>query len=252
MLRAFFEAGLAADQRLANVLPPTGGHCVAELLDGLCDVQTLLDRNQLVLDAADAYVVDGTFDGGARVRSYREATQRALDDGFSGYRVFNDVGWLLPTVDVRSWRAHEVRADLVTATEPLVVLCGYGSQTVDGCSFDDTVTVHGQTWCDDTGHVRRVRLGGTADGAIAVTGELDAAHAEEVGEILDAVIDEADAVVDLAALDFVDGAGAEALFHVAHDRNATLRNAPQLLARIWTVLGFDEVHPLEASEGAVR
>jgi anti-anti-sigma regulatory factor len=231
------------------VLVARGGE--QEVLDDLTaaghHVGPLLGRGQLVVAAVeDAYTPGGTFDPDALLAAFQALVAQALAEGFTGLRVFGDPAPLLADPDVRArWPSYELRADLLVARLPAVALCGYDLRVVDDAAVELPTAVH------------RLRLGagdtpgpgfqlhGTADGALALRGEVDMLYSDTVVGLLGGSAGDLGVpVVDVSSLEFVDVAGMRAIAAAARALPATgvaveVRGGSPLFRRVWSVLGHD-------------
>ena len=93
------------------------------------------------------------------------------------------------------------------------------------------------------------RQGGLDAGSVDVTGELDMASAPELDACLLALAD-ADVIVDLAGLTFMDSSGISVLIvafkrSVKHGRTFVLRAPPAQVARVLQLSGTDQVFTIE-------
>ena len=145
-----------------------------------------------------------------------------MAEGYPGLRVYGELGWLADQLgDVGACWSTSCGADLRIARLPYVALCGYDTREW-GSPRPELI---------DAVHLRSVRAAmvrrpspfhvhGTADGAVAMSGEIDYASADIVGRLLVGSGKElSPPVIDLSELSFIDGAGTTAIFN-------TIRSSP--------------------------
>lgn len=106
--------------------------------DGLGPVRTALERRGVdvkaesrrsalhLLDSRDTYTVHGGFDPEQTMRVFSEAIERALSDGFNGFRAAADMSWAL-TIDqgAELLIAYEALLRILFSTSPATGLCLY-------------------------------------------------------------------------------------------------------------------------------
>jgi hypothetical protein len=80
----------------------------------------------LLLDSDDTYTVRGGFDPEQTMRVFSEAIERALSDGFKGFRAAADMSWAL-TIDngAESLIAYEALLRMLFSTSAATGLCLY-------------------------------------------------------------------------------------------------------------------------------
>jgi hypothetical protein len=125
-LAEFFEAGLAANERLMYIAPPDKRDTTfAELMDAGIDVGALLDRRALRTSDLDAaYLIDGALRPDLHLAGHALLVGQALRHGFSGLRVCSEIVPMLGSDRVcDEWCGYEVRADLLITRLPSIVVC---------------------------------------------------------------------------------------------------------------------------------
>ena len=93
----FFEAGLAANERLMYIAPPDQRHAtLAGLMDAGIELGTLLDSGALrTNDLEAAYLIDGALRPDVRLAGHALLVGQALRDGYTGLRVCSEIVPLL-------------------------------------------------------------------------------------------------------------------------------------------------------------
>ena len=122
----FFEAGLAANERLMYIAPPDQRHAtLAGLMDAGIELGTLLDSGALrTNDLEAAYLIDGALRPDVRLAGHALLVGQALRDGYTGLRVCSEIVPLLGSEGLcDEWCGYEVRADLLISRLPSIVVC---------------------------------------------------------------------------------------------------------------------------------
>ena len=114
------------------------------------DVGGLLDRDAFSIgDVTDAYVTGGSLEPELRLAGHAVLVQQALNDGFDGLRVCSEIAPLLAHDAVRDeWCGYELRADVLIATLPSVVVCACDLRGVERRVADaarELTAVHGRS-----------------------------------------------------------------------------------------------------------
>ncbi len=204
----------------------------------LPDLDQLIETGRLVLLPLRAlYPTGGPVDPESSLAFYAAQTQQALDDGFTGLRVFAEVTQLVREPE---WRADHVRweqvADQFMAEHPLAAYCAYDASVLTPEEAGLLSCVH---------PVRQDAVPGATFSLYAgkrgwaVEGEVDFFQARLLSSVLEWVPAEEDLVLDLSRLAFVDAAGARAIggYPGAPGRPVVVRNAPRALSRLWSLIG---------------
>ncbi len=244
-LLEFFEAGLAANERLMYFAPPEQlDATLAGLACAGIDVDTLVGRGALCVDDVDgAYLFEGALQPDVRLAGHALLVGQALRDGFAGLRVCSEIVPLLgsgPVCD--QWCGYEVRADLLISRLPSIVVCACDVRQARPEMLSDLHAVHSlHTGAETDDPPFRLHAGA---GGLALTGEVDASGAARLGRWLsEALPDLAEPVVDVEGLDFIDAAGMWALLDSAHAHPEGLRlqgTSPKF-RRVWSVCGYDTI-----------
>lgn len=175
---------------------------------------------------------------------------RLVADGFRGLRMSADVTGLVRTPEQQdAFARYEFLADQYMADHPLSGLCGYSVDLGEQIAAE-VAALHAAGRSQDTD----VRIFGCSDGALGLAGEFDLATVPVLSRVLARLRPGDDAgvlVVDMAAVDFVDHRLLIALADHARSRAMTvsLRSAPQLTARLLTLLSLADVHLAEQGTG---
>ena len=79
-----------------------------------------------ILDGGSAYIVHGQFDPEATVKTFNDAIEAALKDGFTGFRAAAEMSWLLKAKDgAQRVIAYEALLRSLFATSSATGLCLY-------------------------------------------------------------------------------------------------------------------------------
>lgn len=206
----FLEEGLRRDERVAYRGPFSRARLVEDL-SALPQRDELLSAGRLVVQPLDsAWVGDDSAGSGPRVEALAEEVSAARAEGFSGLRIATDVtGLAIVPALVPLLLAYELSADDVIASSGATVLCGYDEHEV-GEALDALAAVHPMQHRDTGVTTFSARL---ADGALALSGEVDLVNERELAAVLDAAgrgsaggLD-----VDLSELEFLDVVAARTL-----------------------------------------
>jgi anti-anti-sigma factor len=244
-LAEFFEAGLAANELLMYLAPPEQLHAtLSELADAGVETGPLVESGQLHLRELDeSYLVDGTLRPDVRLAGHALLVGQALRHGYSGLRVCSEIVPLLASDGVRDeWCGYEVRADLLIARLPSIVVCACDLRRARPKMMSDLHAVHSLHTGAPTCHSPFQLHAGS--GGLFLSGEVDAANADRVHRWLaDALPDLPEPVVDVGHLDFIDAAGMWALLDSAHahPEGLRLRGTSATFRRVWSVCGYDTI-----------
>jgi anti-anti-sigma factor len=244
-LAEYFEAGVAANERLMYFAPPAQlGATLEKLAAAGLDVQALQHRGALsVGDIEGAYLFEGALQPDVRLAGHALLVGQALRDGFAGLRVCSEIVPLLRNDGVcDEWCGYEVRADLLISRLPSIVVCACDLRKARPDMVSDLHAVHAlHTGVGVSDSPFRLHAG--PDG-LALSGEVDASSAGRIGRWLtEALPDLPEPVVDVEGLDFIDAAGMWALLDSAHSHPDGLRlrgTSPQF-RRVWAVCGYDTI-----------
>ena len=244
-LADFFEAGLAANERLMYVAPPERLQAtLSELADAGIETGRLLERGALLTsDVEDAYLIDGTLRPDVKLAGHAMLVGQALRDGYTGLRVCSEIASLLGSEGVcDAWCGYEVRADLLIARLPSIVVCACDLHLARPALLRDLHAVH-SLHAGAPSRVPPFRMH-AGPGGLLLSGEVDASSADRVGRWLaDALPDMPEPVVDVEGLEFIDAAGMWALLDSAHAHPEGLRliGASDRFRRAWAVCGYDTI-----------
>jgi anti-anti-sigma factor len=241
----FFEAGLAAEERLMYVAPPEQLETtLSELAAGGLDTDSLLDRGALrIADLDEAYLIDGALRPDVHLAGHALLVGQALRDGYTGLRVCSEIVPLLGSESVcDEWCGYEVRADLLIARLPSIVVCACDLRRARPKMMSDLHAVHSlHTGAPACPSPFRMHAG---PGGLYLSGEVDASSADRVGRWLaEALPDMPEPVVDVEGLEFIDAAGMWALLDSAHAHPEGLRltGTSERFRRVWAVCGYDTI-----------
>ncbi len=97
LITPFLRAGLELGQKVMYVIDTHSAATIqAYLAEGGLAVEPLLESGQLVFkNAFDSYLSTGEFDPANMLEFLRRETQAALDEGYSGLRITEEMTWLL-------------------------------------------------------------------------------------------------------------------------------------------------------------
>ncbi len=248
-LEEFFNAGLAANERLMYFAPPEQlQSTLADLRDAGIDLGSLMHSGALCVGDVDgAYLFEGALQPDVRLAGHALLVGQALRDGFAGLRVCSEIAPLLGSDGVcEQWCSYEVRADLLISKLPSIVVCACDLRQARPEVISDLQAVHSiRTGAATDDSPFRLHAG---EGGLALSGEVDASSAERVGRWLsEALPDLPDPVVDVEGLEFIDAAGMWALLDSAHAHPEGLRltgTSPKF-RRVWSVCGYDTITSVE-------
>lgn len=245
----FFEAGLAANERLLYLAPSEQRHAIlSDLAAAGIDVDALLERGALRADDLDeAYLIDGVLRPDVHLAGHALLVGQALRDGYSGLRVCSEIVSLLGSDDAcDAWCGYEVRADLLISRLPSIVVCACDLRQARRRVMSDLHAVHSlHTGAPSCHSPFRMHAGPQG---LFLSGEVDASSAGRVGRWLaEALPDMPDPVVDVEELDFIDAAGMWALLDSAHAHPEGLRltGTSERFRRVWAVCGYDTISSVQ-------
>lgn len=245
----FFEAGVAANERLLYLAPPELlQSTLSELETAGMDVESLLDRKALRVDDLDqAYPSDGVLRPDVYLAGHALLVGQALRDGYRGLRVCSEIVTLLGSDGAcDQWCGYEVRADLLVSRLPSIVVCACDLRRASPTVMSDLHAVHSQhAGAPTCPSPFRMHAGPRG---LFLSGEVDASSADRVGRWLaEALPDMPEPVVDVAGLEFIDAAGMWALLDSAHAHPEGLRltGTSERFRRVWAVCGYDTISSVQ-------
>jgi anti-anti-sigma factor len=237
----FAADGLALGQRLLFVGDRSEDEVLADLAP-FGDVDTLRRRGALdIRRRADVYLGGGQVaDPDAQLAAYDLAVEDAIAAGYTGVRVVAEVTGLLtdPSSCDQQVRWEMVGDRYMATSRPLAALCGYDRRVIGDAAAAVLTCVH------PVRHDESVPFALFADdGALCLTGEVDAFEAPLLTRALAAVPPDSSLVLDVSDLRFIDVAGTavlarHAVGQAANGLDVSLRGARPLLRRMWDMLGF--------------
>jgi anti-anti-sigma regulatory factor len=247
----FLAGGLARGERLMVV-----GDGMIEALDR--DTLPFGGTDELVatgaleiLDLSSAYEGSAQFTPEQQLAFYGAATQKALDDGFTGLRVAAEVSALAadPASRAALVRWERLADNFMAAGSGFTAMCAYRADLGTEVLAEVTAVhplVRGpegvspfQVFHDDD--------------RVIVTGSVDTFTAARLSRVLaESPVARSAAVLDLTLLEFVDVAGCRALARWAAELGEPLRvtGASRLVQRMWTLLSLDLLAPAHFVEAA--
>jgi anti-anti-sigma factor len=244
-LLEYFTAGLQADERLMYLASPEQLRAaIAILTDAGLDVGTLMLQGGLRLgDVTVAYLSEGSLQPDIRLAGHAVLVEQALRDGFAGLRVCSEIAPLLRSDGVRDdWCGYELRADVLIAGLPSIVVCACDQRATQPEVMTDLAAVHSLRG-GAVGYPSPFALH-AGPGCLALSGEVDASTADRMGRWLrEALQDMPEPVVDVTELEFIDAAGMWALLDSAqaHPDGLMLRGTSPNFRRVWSVCGYDAI-----------
>ncbi len=185
-LTEFFLAGHQANERLMYLANPEQVVSACSFLaDAGLDVTGLVRSGAFSIgDVTSAYVTGGSLQPELRLAGHAVLVQQALNDGFDGLRVCSEVAPLLALDEVRAeWCGYELRADVLIATLPSVVVCACDLREAAPSAVDavrELTAVHGRSGGPLSPAPFRLHAGPA--GGLALSGEVDSSWADRLGD----------------------------------------------------------------------
>jgi anti-anti-sigma factor len=225
------------------------GHAVGQktVVFGPQDSAALAELRAAAELAVDPHVAfhDGrSLEPETMFTAFREQTERARAEGYTGLRGVADMDWLLParpTTDAII--AFELLLDRVVGELDATVVCAYRRSSFDGGALAGALCVHPlRAGADDEPQFSLVAGPGRS---WRLAGEVDLAVAEAFAAALRATAHEP-CVVDVTELDFIDVAGLRTIAETARasEVRVLLRGAGEAIRRPWQLGGFGAAAPL--------
>jgi len=217
-------------------------------LAGLADVDRLLASGGLEIVALEVvYGPEPLEDVDAAAEAFAAATERALADGYLGFRVGADVTDMVRSPAQRdTFVRYESQVDRYASANPFSAMCAYDAQ-LGPAVLAELASVHPIAPAELTPfHVFT-----TPEGAIGLSGEVDAASAAQFRRILDRIRPTPGAtalVWDLSALTFLDHRGLLAMDTMAERLGlpALLPDPPRFMRRLVQLVPVDHVRIVDA------
>ena len=248
-LSEYFTAGLDANERLMYLASPEQLRAVIPVLtEAGFDVGSLMLQGRFCVgDVTSAYLSEGSLQPDIRLAGHAVLVEQALRDGFEGLRVCSEVAPLLRADEVRDdWYGYELRADVLIASLPSIVVCACDQRATEPGVMSDLAAVHSLRG-GAVGYPSPFALHAGPEG-LTLSGEVDASSAPRVGRWLtEALEDMPDPVVDVTELEFIDAAGMWALLDSAHAHpdGLMLRGTTPHFRRVWSVCGYDAIDSVQ-------
>lgn len=198
---------------------------------------------QLEATAADpgvALLGGGPLEPETTFALLREQAKVARADGFDGLRVVADMEWLLPAQSTTvAIIGFELLLDRVVAELNATVICAYRQGSFAAAVIEGVRCVHPLAVAGETEPPFRLVAGEA--GGWRLSGEVDFACSSSFAAALRAAA-QADCVIDVAELDFIDVAGLREIATVGQS-SVRLRNPSPMFQRAWKLARFDECAP---------
>lgn len=238
-LAAFIADGLACGERIAYVGASLEDGSLPDHVGHHTSVEELVARGQLaVIGSGPAADATGAFDAEATAGALEDLVAATVEQGYAGVRVFTDAGALADRLAApQDWIRYELLISRAIARSALLGLCVFSADTPEPTPRVVVEALHDPPAPPSAGSTTfHVRV--EDDATLAVDGEIDAFCVNELLEILGAALASKPRALDLAGLEFVDLAAAAAI-HQATTGTLEIAGAPELLRRIWTLLGLE-------------
>jgi anti-anti-sigma factor len=243
-LTEYFTAGLRANERLLYLASAAQLQTALSFLsDAGLDIGALMGSGTFsVAEVTDAYLSQGALEPDIRLAGHAVLVQQALDQGFDGLRVCSEIAPLLAHGGVRDeWYEYELRADVLIARLPSVVVCACDVRQAERGVVGDLASVHSLQAGAAAPAPFRLHAG---QGGLTLSGEVDASSADRFGRWLRGALgDLPEPVLDVAGLEFIDAAGMWALLDSAHTHpdGLLVRGTSPQFRRAWSVCGYDAI-----------
>lgn len=242
----FLVDGVLAGQRVLYVGPATPDALLADLRGNPVLTEALAYGTATVADVTATYPGGVAVDPFTQAAAYAEATEQAVTDGFTGFRVAADATSLVRTpAQAETFARYEHLVDRYTAHRPFAAMCAYDRAELGDELVADLACMHSAASRGATGF----RLSGTArPGCVAaVGGEIDLVEAAGWRRALDRadlhpVIGD-EILLDATELTFIDHHGLVALADAGFDRGApvVLLDGPRAAGRVIELLDIPHV-----------
>jgi hypothetical protein len=126
------------------------------------------------VDLNSAYAAGHPVEPAKRVAAYRDATERAIAEGYQGLRVAADVTPLVRSVaDLEAFARYEHLVDRYMTTAPLTGMCAYDRSLLGDRTIAELACLHPRANTPDV--LFRLHAG---TGATVLTGELDPSNTD--------------------------------------------------------------------------
>jgi hypothetical protein len=230
--REFLAAGVAAGERVWFVgsAPPA--------------IPAELARSVEFKPVADAYGETAVIDAPAQVQAYRQATDEALAEGYTGLRVLADGTSLVRTAEqLEAFTRYEHLVDRYMLTAPFSAACAYDRRVLGGRAIDELACMHPAS---DAEVLFRLCACAPGQGSATLAGEIDDSDRDLFARALErAELEPVDGAFVLGAerLTFVDHRALLHLERYACGRDATvvLRTSLPSVARLIDLFGLTRV-----------
>ncbi|UWZ35043.1 MEDS domain-containing protein [Dactylosporangium roseum] len=153
---------------------------------------------------AEAYDDEWIIDPPAQVRAYAAATEQALADGYTGFRVVAEVTPLVrDAAGQEAFARYEYLVEQYMSTAPMSALCAYDQRELGWQVVAELAGLHPET---NVGVLFSLRAGADG-GGVVLSGELDQSNRAVLGAAMrraDLGADGEEIVFDAAGLRFID------------------------------------------------
>jgi hypothetical protein len=221
---------------------PVGEKRVVFGADGSEALASLAPFADIAVDPGAAFLDGGPVVPERMFSMFEEQIRLARSEGFSGIRLVADMDWVVATgASAGDILAFELQLDRVVAELGATVVCAYRRGTFDHDVISGQLCVHPVVLGEGEPPFRFVARD---DRAWRLTGEVDLLAGDVFSDIFKVAAGDDVCVVDASELGFIDLGGMRAIAEAAAPgRRIVIEGAPSVLARCWSLAGFDELAP---------
>ena len=238
----FLADGVSLGLRVAYAGPGTRAELRAHL-SGLADVDALLARGGLEIIALDEIYGRGKpVDVPAMIGTYAAATERAVAEGYRGFRVSADATELVRTQEQHdAFVDYEFLVDRYASGHPFSAMCAYDTR-LGQAVVAELASLHPAA----PASLSPFHVYTRGDGSLGMSGEVDASSAPRFRRALERIRPDPHSVVlpwDLSAVTFIDHRALLAMDAMA-DRlglPVVVRHAPPVVRRLAQLLALERV-----------
>ncbi|HZD65953.1 MAG TPA: MEDS domain-containing protein [Acidimicrobiales bacterium] len=233
------------DRLAVSVFAASGGERLVYVVDdpdpqrleGLEDVDRLLDRGHLQLMSVDAIYRGAAFDPMDRLATFTQMLDETLAAGYEGLRVVADATAFVSGSEKHfaGWMTWEYLADRFHATNPVLGVCAIDTRRVSEQRVADLAAIHpvltdGCTPCC-------FQLFSDGRGAMKLIGVVDPFSVDQFRRVLAHIPTDSDLAIDVSGAEFLDHRVLEALGNLESGVRVQVRDAGPTLRKAWEALG---------------
>jgi hypothetical protein len=148
----FIHDGLSCHEKILSIITPweSGGYLHSFPYDDI-DLASAIRNKQVTFPATtDTYLQTSSFNPARMIQTLRQATNQAIEEGYTGLRVTADMTWVLHhDVPMHTLVAYERQVDAFLQQHPCTGLCRYDRLHFTIAILKDIIPIHASIFIGD-------------------------------------------------------------------------------------------------------